>query len=648
MSGLNPSGAEVVVPVPGRPPATATELLPGLWRIEDTCAVYLFLRDGAGICVDFGSGLVLEVAAELGVTISHVLMTHHHRDQGQGLPRAAAAGIEIWVPPVEVELFGDVDRFWQHRRVIDDYDLRTDRFSITTSVPVAGTVPEYRRADFGGFAVRTLPTPGHTHGSVSYLVEHAGRTVACTGDLIYAPGKVWSLASTQWTYTGNEGPMTTMLSALTLRRERPELLLPSHGEMITEPDHALDRLVANLGRYVDSRRPSGSVDLRARLADPFDRLTDHLLINRTSDSCSYVLLSDSGAALVIDFGYDQTSWYPLGGPRATQRPLLASLPALRERYGVTAIEVALPTHYHDDHVAGLNLLRAVEGTKLWIPQNVAPILAEPLRYDLPCQWPEPIPADRVLPLERTVRWREYEIGVHPLPGHTEFAAAYSFDADGVRVLAVGDQQDGLGEPGVRRDLLNYQYRNRLRLTDFADGVRLYRRIAPGLMIAGHWEPRRVEDGYFDRLDAAAAELVEVHRLLLPLEEFRTDPDSVVARLVPYLRTAEPGELIDYRVELINPLPAPAPVHLTPVLPEGWRCVTGELERTLDTGERAELTFTVRVGRVDRPLPYRRVLTVDAVIGDRRLGQLAEALVELHRPGGSDRVGGSDSEGGRDG
>lgn len=617
---------------------TAEEIRPGLWRIEDTCAVYLFVRADTAICVDFGSGLVLDLAARLGVTVTHVLMTHHHRDQGQGLPRAVAEGVQIWVPPVEQELFTDLDRLWQHRRMVDDYDLRTDRFSMLESIPVTGTVPEYRTADFGGIAVRSLPTPGHTHGSVTYLVEHDGDLVACSGDLIHSPGRVWSLAATQWTYTGNEGPMMTMLSALVLQREQPDLLLPSHGQVMDDPTAALDLLVEHLHAYVDSRRPSGSADVRGRLADPFEQVTDHLLTNVTSESRSYVLLSDSGAALLIDYGFDLTSWYPLGGVRSTQRPLLASLPALRERHGVTRIEVALPTHYHDDHCAGMNLLRDVEGTELWIPENVAPIMAEPLRYDLPCQWPEPIAADRVLPLGQTFTWQEYEIGVHPLPGHTLYAAAFSFSVDGVRVLAVGDQQDGLGVPGERRDLLNYQYRNRFRLGDYRDGVEMYRQVDPGLMIAGHWAPRRVEEGYLDRLATAADEVDALHRQLLPLEEFHTEADSVVARLVPYLRHARPGATLHYDVEFTNPLHERATLSLVPVLPSDWELVGGELVRTLAARESAVLGFDIRIGQSSSQpsgssrAPRRQVLAVDATIGARRLGQVTESIVEVEASG----------------
>src|SRR6185312_12139907 len=225
--------------------------------------------DRTAFAIDFGSGLVLDCLPEMGVDrITDILMTHHHRDQGQGLPRAVAEGIRIHVPAAERELFGDVEAMWQSRTLYNDYNLRQDRFSLLESVPVYDVVPEYRRRAYAGTTVEVVPTPGHTTGSVSYLVERDGRCLAFTGDLIYAPGKVWSLAATQWSYVENEGPAMTVLSCLTLVPQELDLLLPSHGEPIGEPAAALTLLAGRMNRYVDSRRPY-PWDLTDWLARPF-------------------------------------------------------------------------------------------------------------------------------------------------------------------------------------------------------------------------------------------------------------------------------------------------------------------------------------------------------------------------------------------
>jgi glyoxylase-like metal-dependent hydrolase (beta-lactamase superfamily II) len=604
------------------------QLTPHVFRVSDTCNVYVLTDPGrrSGVAVDFGSGLVLDHLDELGIErLSHVLMTHHHRDQAQGLPRAVQAGIQIWVPPVERDLFDRVDEMWASRPIMNDYNLRQDRFSLLDPVPVTGVVPEYRELELGGHRLLVLPTPGHTPGSVSYLVRDGPELVAFTGDLIYAPGKVWSLAATQWTYTGDEGPAMTVLSCLLLRRQRPALLAPSHGEPITEAEAALGLLAERMQAYVDSRRPQ-PWDLAARLLHPYVKITPHLLLNRSSIANSYALLSDSGAALLFDYGYDMTTGLPSGQDRSARRPWLASLDALKGGFGVTAVEAALPTHYHDDHVAGLGLLRSVEGTTIWIPENVAPILADPLQHDLPCRWYDPIRADRVLRLGETVSWREYEITVHDLPGHTRWAVAYEVEVDGVRVLVTGDQQDGLGVPGGRRrEVLNYQYRNGFRIEDYRGSATLYRRVAPGLMVSGHWEPRWVDDAYLDLLAEEGEELIDLHHALLPLDALDLGADSQLARLTPYQQAVPAGGWSELTAEVRNPHPEPAEVTARLVAPRGWLVEPAVRTCRLARGETASLTFAVRAA--SRPARRARC-ALDLTIGTLQLGQHAEALVDV--------------------
>jgi glyoxylase-like metal-dependent hydrolase (beta-lactamase superfamily II) len=609
---------------------TATAIARGVWRIADTCHVYLLVdpdvpageRDA--VAIDFGSGLALDHLEALGIRrITDVLMTHHHRDQGQGLPRAVAHGARIHVPPVERELFDRVEEMWEGRQLDNDYNLRQDRFSLLDSVPVHATVPEYRELEAAGVRLLVLPTPGHTIGSVTYLLDRDGERLAFTGDLVYAPGKVWSLAATQWSYTQNEGPAMTVLSALLLHRYRLSAIAPSHGEIMHDSDQALELLAQVMQEYVDSRR-SYPWDLRARLEDPFVALTPHLLLNRTAMSCSYVVLSETGEALIVDYGYDMTTGLVLGQERASRRPWLASIPALRELYGVKRISVALPTHYHDDHIAGMPLLRDVEGTELWIPENVAPTMADPWFEDLPCQWYDPIVADRVLPLGEPFSWNEYTFTAHAQPGHTLYAVAYELDVDGVKVVFTGDQQEGLGGRDGRRDIMNYQYRNLFRLGDYAQSAGLYRRIGPGLMASGHWDPRWVDDEYLDYLTDSAQLVDDIHRRLLPLDDLSIGPDGQTARLLPYRRRAGVGEPLEYTVRVRNPLAASALARLTPVLPVGWRSSVPELTLELGPGEESTVQLTVTPASTGR----RQRLAVDVAIGDLRLGQHTEALVDV--------------------
>jgi glyoxylase-like metal-dependent hydrolase (beta-lactamase superfamily II) len=603
-----------------------TEIAPGIYRVADTCNVYVIRAESkrSALAIDFGSGLALDHLAEMGVDrITDVLMTHHHRDQGQGLPRAVAAGIRIHVPPAEQDLFADVEAMWQSRTLYNDYNLRQDRFSLLESVPVHDVVPEYRRRAYAGTTVEVVPTPGHTTGSVSYLVERDGRRLAFTGDLVFAPGKVWSLAATQWTYVDNEGPAMTVLSCYQLMDRDLDVLLPSHGDPMTDPRHALGLLAERMQQYVDSRRPT-SWDLRGLLDNPFIPLTEHLLFNRSSNAYGTVLLSGTGAALLIDYGYDMYTGLPPGGDRASRRPWLASLPALRRNHGVTAIEVALPTHYHDDHVAGMNLLRDVEGTKIWAPDIIADVLEAPMVEDLPCTWYDPVPVDRRLPIGQSFQWHEYEITVHHLPGHTLYAAAYELVVDGVRVLITGDQQLGTGVPDGPREVLNYQYRNRFRLGDYQASAALYRRLAPGLMVSGHWPARWVTDDYLDLLITEGAEQVRLHRELLPLDEFDSGADGVMARIAPYYSRTQSGTIARFLVTVSNPLRSAQTAVVRPVVPVGWRAVPDVTTITLPPLGRREIALEVSVGA-----PRRRArIAVDVQIGELHLGQHAEAVLDV--------------------
>ena len=589
--------------------------------------MYVLVNGTDAICIDFGTGAVLDHLADFGVTrITDVLMTHHHRDQAQGLPRAAAAGARVWVPSVERDLFEWVDEHWQQRSITNYYNPRQDRFSLLNSVPVHGEVPEYRTLDVGGYSVLTIPTPGHTTGSVSYFVLVDDRWIAFVGDLIYGPGTIWSLAATQWTYTGHGGIAATVLSMKDVVDRGPELALPSHGEPIIDVAEAVAVAEPRLRALLDMGRTT-PWDLDAWREHPFERISPHLLRNQTANAQFYALLSDTGSALLIDFGYDMATDWAAGDDRAARLSWLPSVQALKKDFGVDRIEVAIPTHYHDDHVAGLNLLRAVERTEVWSEESIATILAAPSRFDLPCLYQRPIPTDRVVPTDVPLQWHEYEVVLHPQPGHCLNAVAVSTFVDGTRVIATGDQQDGGWVSGVREEYLNYQYKNGFRPQDYVASAELYQTLRPDLMLTGHWGVRRVDDTYLDELLRRGRELVDLHSQVLARDQVHFGLDDFTTTIRPYTAVCQPGQTIDYEVQLINPLPEPGRASVRMVVPPGWTATPDRHDLDLESRQRGDVRFTVKCPP-NAPKRRRAVLAADLTVNGRPFGQRAECLVDL--------------------
>jgi glyoxylase-like metal-dependent hydrolase (beta-lactamase superfamily II) len=590
------------------------EVLEGVFLRRDAANVYV-LRDGSSVVlVDAGDG---SVAAMLeGVRVSDVLLTHHHRDSAGGAVRLAQHGARVWVPEFERHLLEGTDAFWARFQPWCNYSSREDRYSPLEDVRVGGVLREHEVMQLGTLEVTVLPTPGHTSGGVSLLGHVAGKRVVFTGDLIFAPGKVWSLAATQWSYNGLEGVASTVLSLLMLRDLEPDVLLPAHGEPMWDARTAIDATVEKLLEllHLHGHNPR-LLELRDH---PFEVVTPHLLRNRTSFSYNYVLRSRSGTALVFDWGFDFVTGHVVD--TLARRPSVYNLETLKRQHGISGIDAVIPTHYHDDHVAGLNHLRRVAGAQVWAADVVADVLEKPARFNLPCLWAEPTPVDRRLPLETPIPWEEYTLTVHALPGHTRHAVAISFNADGERVLVAGDQysgSDGLG--------LNYVYGNGFEVSDYVRSAELYARLEPTLILTGHWEPQRVQPGYFAAILERGRKLERLHRELLPERAVKLGSSGFVARLEPYQLFVAPLQPFTLEVVVGNPFERAVNARLELIAFGEFTLEEPVQTVRLEALGEARLEFTVCA---TAQAVSRARFTVDVTLDDERFAQVGEALVSV--------------------
>ena len=284
---------------------------PNVVRFADTVNVYLLRSAGEAILVDFGSGDVLDHLGEFDVTrVTDVLLTHYHRDVTQGLARAHEAGIRIWAPPTERDLIERVDEHWQARPLDNVYDLREDRFALLEPVPTQPA--SWMSIGSRRFGAVRCPDPADSrpYSRLGQLLRDRrrqatgfhGRPDQCARKGLVAGRDTVDLHRDRGTWLDDPvGPRaaradTGSASAGPRRADRRPAGRRRTAQRATPAAHR----PAHPG--VASRRAAG----HALAGD----LEPHLLRNRTSVANTYALLSDDGAALLIDYGYDFTTGLP--------------------------------------------------------------------------------------------------------------------------------------------------------------------------------------------------------------------------------------------------------------------------------------------------------------------------------------------------
>jgi len=618
-----------------------TQISKHLFCFSDTCNAYLLVDSDAGLLIDAGSGAVLDHLKEAGVKrIEWVLHTHHHRDQCWGTPRLRQHGARVAVPEYERHLFEQAELFWQTRRTFDNYNDRNTFFTIGENIPADAVLADYETFTWRGYTFFVLPAKGHTLGSSALLAGIDGRQVAFTGDLMAEGGKLYQLHALEYTYGSMEGVVFTLQSIQALRKRNLDLLLPSHGQPITEVRRDIDKLELRLMECVRlgrGMRIGGRDSIPETVFLPEPRLiplSRHLLWGGVW-TCSnfYVILSDSGKAMFVDYGHAFWPHMHVGSDHdglETMRFVEHHLDELRDDYGVTSFDLAVPTHIHDDHTCGISYLQRHHGTRCWALDEVAQVLADPAAWaSTPCTFPRPIRIERRLKDGERFRWEEYDFEIYFAPGQTEFHSVYAAMIDGRKVAFTGDNYF-LAEvvAGGKTEMLPYQttvLRNSFQLAMHRRCAEVMRRLSPELICPGH---RDVLPCYKKDLDTYCDFIARKERTFRELVGAPADQfiDLFWARLLPYVAVVKPGQTLTYRLLLRNNLETPVTYGARLLPPAEWETAREFRSLKLEAGGRGELILAVQApGHADG---VRRLLTAEIEIDGKSQGPISEALVTV--------------------
>lgn len=613
---------------------TREEVLPGLFLIRGAVNTAVFERNGRTLLIDPGE----LTAAPGGGPVDWVLVTHHHRDQATHAGRLVAAGARLVVPAAEERLFSDAAGFW---RAQPHYwsSFRPSRFTLRESVAVDRTVKGGDVLEWEGLRFEVLDTPGHTDGSVTYLVELDGRRLAFTGDLIYGPGQIWEVYSLQNRFGvvnvphlgfGAEG-RTVFASLDRVLAAKPAWLIPSHGVVMRDPAPAVAEARRNFDALLDNYLTTvGWPDFgQPRLAGPGTNWAGKLeqsypekKLNRLPPLppaayppwirditwTSQALIGDDHSVFLSDAGRGRLD-------------VVAKLKELLAAGEIRRVEGVWPTHYHSDHSELLDRVREATGAEIYVQREMADITEHPHAYGMPYLSAVPAKPDHVMADGQSIVWRGIRLTFYHFPGQTVFHGGLLAEKDGFKAFFTGDSWANWG-------IEDYCSQFRCFLGEgrgFDRCLTILLECQPDILVQAHRGPMRVTADYLRRTRDTFRRREALARALLPYDDPNFGLDPYWVRAYPYRQHADPGAEVRLEARITNHAARPKRMRAELRVPPGWRVLEGTGAETVAARGEGRVRF-----RAVAPATAagRQVLGLAITADGQPFGELAEAMVDL--------------------
>lgn len=593
------------------------EIVPGLRIMRRAVNTAVFERNSKMLLID--SGDIEKSPAEW------VLFTHHHPAQASGAPRLAATGTKMGVPAAERRFFEDARGIWDaaDNRLDHDYNCRPDLVTLRDPIPVAAALKNGDVHQWQDLKFEVLETPGHTDGSITYLVETGGKRIAFTGDLIYGPGQIHDFYSLQKAfpdmgggYWGFGGAVDDVKASLDRVLERePDLLIPSHGSVIRDPASAIEQCKQNLDAVMENylttcawRANRGGVYKKSTPAmfDPLPpvgypkwcRDITYTTKAVVADDKS-VFLSDCGSTRVVD-----------------------ELAKLQKSGEIGKIEGLWVTHYHDDHTEAVNLARRRFDFPVYAQRALVDILEHPTAYQGPCLYPESIHVDRVLEDRQSFDWKGFKFTAFDFPSQTIYHDGLLVERDGYKVFFTGDGFSSRSFSDVCSQNRNFSGRD----VGFEKCCRILLETRPDILMTAHWGPLAMTEEYLNRFITYLQAREAVYEKLFPYDDVNFGIDPYWLRAYPFRQKALPGTQVSIEARILNHAAKPKKFQVSLNLQKGWQPVHTAGELTIPA--RKEGRIRLSAVAPDSTPRRRHVLGLSAIADNQPIGEFGAAIIDL--------------------
>jgi glyoxylase-like metal-dependent hydrolase (beta-lactamase superfamily II) len=584
------------------------------------------ITDGdRALLIDFGDGSVMPSLNDLKIKrVEKVIFTHHHRGQASGLAYANIDDLQIGVPDQERKWFAEVEAYWNdpaYRWHI--YNVHPHNLMLTESVPVAETYKEGDSFKWGNATISVIDTPGHTDGSLSYVVDVDGARYIFSGDVIYDKGQIWELYSLQkgettTDYHGFFGSRKELKqSLLKLKDQSPKAIIPSHGNVINKPVEAIDLLIERLDVCYDRYVAISALRYYfPQMFTEFEGREGHMPIRsgKAVPSClrhygtSWFIISQNKDAFVIDCGSTE---------------VIKEVQRLQANGDIAKVSGLWVTHYHDDHVDAIPDFQQVFDCPVYTDEKMADILEKPIAYRLPCISPSVIKVSNWTKDGESWNWNEFKMTAYHFPGQSYYHSGLLVEGQDVRMFFAGDSFTMSG-------IDDYCSWNRNWLGEgvgFDRCLALMQELKPTHIFNCHVDP--AFDFTNEEIQFMRANLAERERIygeLFPWDSPNYGMDEYWVHCYPYEQNVMIGEDVNLHVDITNHSSSEHKAVCRPILPKSWGIEVDVKSVVIPSKSNGRITFSftvpkgINAGKV--------IVPIELTYGGRNLGQFREAMLNV--------------------
>ena len=636
LAGLILCGSSLHAETPKGFQQPAPDAVPNLYVWTDTCNVFVLKKGDKAILIDLGDGSVLKELPKLGInTVDWILFTHHHREVCQGMDLVNRNTTKVAGPMEEEELFETPNDFrkW-FPKLGDKYTVYGASYSRPPreAIPLDRVLDHEEVFEWEGMKIESRLTPGHSPGSVSYLLKQGDTTVAFTGGVMHDGAKFTTWFDSEWDYGFGKGIEVLMASVEELVAEKINIACPEQGPIIKQPQQQFETYHKKLETFrksyirgypvfdsTEEQRDSYSKPTKVPL---INQVTPHLykLSHETQGKNFAIIISDNGRGLILDAGL-----FPV-------TMLEEIIVGLRTHMGLKEIDAFWISHMHGDHFLLGPHLKEKYNAEAWTLDIIADKCEHPRKYDYSALVAaygdgfDGMKIEKPFKNGESVMWEGYKIQVDWMPGQTEFGCCLWLEIDGIRIAFTGDNLFGTPSDPKQNGHEAVVARNSSVLEEgYLLGSTYLKDLKPDIVMGSHSYVMDDPAGFLQRYNDWSKEMIRLYKEMLPQDHYEYGYDPYWVSAYPYrvdLTEAE-TQTVTITVRNFRGVPEKHDIELT--LPPGITADPARLTGFVKPHGERDYEVLLTVDRSKVPVGVRQA-TFDITLDGKHHGELFDFLI----------------------